>query len=114
MHQLWREFVVVGTKGGRALKAVVAHQAQHPLVIGLLAFTPQESADPAVAVVAMVEGQALDGVGQPSFLLAGRGKLPMPMIAGSADAGELAHALDSDFALRPLLWRPAGLDPFVP
>jgi hypothetical protein len=27
-------------------KVVLAHQAQHPLVIGLPAFTPQESADP--------------------------------------------------------------------
>jgi len=56
----------------QAQKVVSAHQAQHPPVIGLPAFTPQESADPSVAVVAMVEGQALNGVAQPCLLLAGR------------------------------------------
>jgi len=30
-----------------------AHQAHHPLVVGLPAFTPQKSADPSVAIVAM-------------------------------------------------------------
>jgi len=40
-------------------------------VIGLPTFTPQESADPSVAVVAMLEGQALNGVAQPRLLLAG-------------------------------------------
>jgi hypothetical protein len=34
-------------------------------VVGLPAFTPQESADPSVAVVAMLEGQALNGVAHP-------------------------------------------------
>src|SRR6185437_14010167 len=75
-------------------KVVLAHHAQHPPVIGLPAFTPQESADPSVPIVAMLEGQALNGVAQPSLLLAGRRKLPMPIITGSADAGELTHALD--------------------
>jgi hypothetical protein len=43
----------------QAQKVVLAHQTQHPLLIGLPAFTPHESADPSVAVVAMLEGQAL-------------------------------------------------------
>ena len=92
-------------------KVVLAHHTQHPLVIGLPAFTPQESADPSVPIVAMLEGQALNGVAQPSLLLAGRRKLPMPIITGSADAGELTHALDCDLALRPR--RRHRLDDFV-
>ena len=95
----------------QAQKVVLAHQAQHPLVIGLPAFAPQENADPSVAVVAMLEGQALNGVAQPRLLPVGRRTLPMPIITGSTDAGELAHALDSDLALRP---RPRHrLDDFV-
>jgi hypothetical protein len=46
----------------QAQQVVLTHQAQHPLVIGLPAFTPQESANPSVAVVAMLEGQALNGI----------------------------------------------------
>jgi hypothetical protein len=62
------------------------------------------AADPPVAVVAMLESQALNGVAQPGLFLAGRRSL-------SADAGELAHALDSDLALRP--GRRHRLDDFV-
>src|SRR5215471_5655993 len=56
----------------QAQKVVLAHQAQHPLVIGLPAFAPQENADPSVAVVAMLEGQALNRVAQPRLFLTGR------------------------------------------
>ena len=64
--------VVARVRGlAQAQKGVLAHQAQPPLVIGLPTFTPQESADPSVAVVAMLEGQALNGVAQPRLLLAG-------------------------------------------
>jgi hypothetical protein len=43
----------------QAQKIVLAHQAQHPLMIGLPAISPQESTDPSVAVVAILERQAL-------------------------------------------------------
>ena len=55
----------------QAQKVVRAHQAQHPLVIGLPAFTSQESPDPSVAVVAMLERQALNGVSQSGLFLGG-------------------------------------------
>ena len=44
-------------------------------------------------------------------VVAGRRSLPMPIIAGSADIDELAHALDCDLALR--LRRRHRLDDFV-
>jgi hypothetical protein len=71
----------------------------------------QESTDPSVAIVAMLEGQTLNRVPKASLFLAGRRLLPMPIIAGSADASELAHALDSDLALGPR--RRHRLDDFV-
>jgi hypothetical protein len=53
--------------------------------------SPEQSTNPPVAVVAMLESQALNGVAQPGLLLAGCRSPPMPIIAGSADTGELAH-----------------------
>jgi hypothetical protein len=49
----------------------------------------------------MLERQALNGVARSGLFLVGRRSLPMSIIAGPAYAGELAHAFDSNLALRP-------------
>ena len=56
-------------------KVVLARQTQHPLVIGLPAVTPQEGTDPSVAVVAMLQRQALNGIAQPDLFLRNKTKI---------------------------------------
>jgi hypothetical protein len=84
----------------QALEIILPHQSQYPLVISLQAFALQESGDPPVAVVAMLNCQALNGIAQPSLFLTWRRQLPVSIVPGATDAGELAHSLDPDIALR--------------
>ena len=97
-----RESVVAGTKAAlpQAQQVVLAHQPQHALVIDRPALPPQLRADPPIAIVAVRQRQTLDGIAQAGLLLARRRGLPMPVIAGAADARERAHPLDREIALR--------------
>jgi hypothetical protein len=45
----------------QAQEVILAHQSQHPFVIGLPVFAPEQSGNPPVAIVAMSDCQALNG-----------------------------------------------------
>src|SRR5712671_1537510 len=84
----------------QAQQIVLAHQAQHPLVVHGKALATQLRRDPAVPIVRMLQCQALDGVAYPRLFLARRRGTPVAVVPGPAHTGERAHPLDREFALR--------------
>ena len=93
---------MTGTNGRapQAQQVVFTQDAQHALVIDRPALPAQLGGDAPVAIVFVVERQTLDGVAQAGFLLTRRRGLPVPVVAGAADATERAHPLDGEVALR--------------
>src|SRR6476660_7652438 len=60
----------------------------------------QTPADAPVAVVPVLQRQALDGIAHHSLLPARCRSLEVAVVAGPADAGQQAHSLDARHALR--------------
>ena len=101
-RQPWRESVVIGTNGRapQAQQIVLAHQPQHAFVVHRKALATQLRGDPAVAVVPVRERQTLHRVTHAGLFLARRRRTPVAVVAGTADAGQRAHPLDRELALR--------------
>src|SRR5438874_11678603 len=83
-------------------QVVLAHQAQHALVVDDQAFIAKLPSDVPVAAVfpAVPQPRPRDGVGPRGIVLARRAGLPEAVMAGSADPRQPAEALDRDRALR--------------
>jgi hypothetical protein len=83
-----------------AQEIVLAHDVQHPLVVDHQPFVTQMPGDPAVAIVAVVQRHALDGIAHDRLFLTRCRNLKLAVVAGPADASQCAHPLDAQHALR--------------
>src|ERR1700752_3257249 len=87
----------------QAEQIVLAHEAQHVLVVDLQAMdAPQLSADPPVAIEAVFERDLLDFVAQILFRPLGFTDFAEAIEAGARHAAEQAQMLDREAALRLL------------
>ena len=101
-RQPWREVGRHRHEGAppQTQQIVPAHQAQHPLVVHRKALATQQRGDPAVPIVRMPQCQTLDRITHRGLFLARCRRAPMAVVPGPAHAGQRAHPLNREFALR--------------
>ena len=83
-----------------AQQIILPPDARDPLVIDCPARALQQHRQPPIPVMPLGQRQTLDLVAHRCLLLTRGGRLPIPVVAGPADAGQLAQPFDLRMALR--------------
>ena len=100
-------------------QVVLAHDPNHTLVVDAPALAPQHRADPAVAVMAVSQRQALNDIAQRRLLTQRFAAGPSSVVSCAADASQPAHPLHRKprfrrFALRARHRLDVGEDAVTP
>jgi hypothetical protein len=79
---------------------VLSHQPQDPFVVGHKALATQLRRNPPIAIAAVRQRHALNGVTHSRLFLARRRCTPAPVVAGAAEPRQHTHPLDRELASR--------------
>jgi len=90
-------------------QVVLARQAQHPLGVDEEALAPELMADAAIAIMTVVERDALDEVAQVGVVAVRRPGREMVIVAGARYAAQGAQTLNvASFSEKPRSEKPCG------